>query len=300
MKNIICRLTVLFLAVILSGCAGVRPNIYTPESQPAPKHYPQPRVALVLGGGGARGYAHIGVLLELERAGIPIDLVVGTSAGSFMGALYADSKSAEALKETAMSANFWDIADIANMPLFGGVMSGNHFESFLIKNLHAKLFKQLKVHFVAVTTDLTSGETYLVQAGPIPPAILASAAVPGVVKPVHLYEKVLVDGGVSNNVAVGVARKFHPSIIIAVDVSSSLSDTLPHSAFGIISRSFDIVSGQLTTLQLKGASYIIKPNLGDVGMFDLSDREKFIAAGQAAAKKVIPRIKRDLKSKGIS
>lgn len=297
--NIYRWVLLLVVALLLVGCAGLKPNIAVPDQQPLVKTQPKPDVALVLGGGGARGYAHIGVIKALEQAGIPIDLVVGTSAGSMMGAIYADTGSAEELERIAMAATFWDYADIANIPLFGGVISGNHLEKFLQKNLHSEQFNQLKVPFVAVTTNLIKGDVYTIQAGPIPPAVLASAAIPGVVKPVHLYGKILVDGGVVDNVAVDIAERYHPKIIIAVDVSSDLDANVPGSSFTILSRSYDITLKTLSNMQLKNTQFVIRPKLGNVGMFDMSHNEQLVKQGYIAAQAMLPSIKQAIKEKGI-
>ena len=211
------------LVLLLGGCAGTTPSLVIPKTPPpAPIISPRPDVVVVLGGGGARGYAHIGVLMELQKAHIPIDLVVGTSAGSLMGVLYADQGSPQAMADIAMQAGFWDLADIAAFPAMGGIVKGYHLEKFLMKNLQAKTFSELSVPFVAVTTDLTTGETFPISSGPIPPAILASSAVPSVVKPVNLYGRVLVDGGVADNVPVDIARTYHPKIIAVVFIYTVL------------------------------------------------------------------------------
>ena len=290
----------LSLVLFLNGCAGTTPSLVIPKTPPpAPIISPSPNVAVVLGGGGARGYAHIGVLIELQKAHIPIDLVVGASAGSLMGVLYADQGSAQAVADAAMPAGFWDFADIAAFPAMGGVVKGYHLEKFLMKNLHAKTFSELSVPFVAVTTDLTTGETFPISSGPIPPAILASSAVPSVIKPVNLYERVLVDGGVADNVPVDIARTYHPKIIIAVDIGTKLSDDMPHSAFGIAARSYQITSDRLTHMQLAGTAFVIRPDVGQVGMFDLSHNLELVHAGQQAAYDMIPAIKQALKDNGI-
>ena len=198
-----------------------------------------------------------------------------------------------------MAATFWDYADIANVPLFGGVVSGNQLEKFLQKNIHAREFSQLKVPFVAVSTNLMKGDVYTFQAGPIPPAVLASAAVPGVVKPVHLYGKIFVDGGVVDNVAVDIAELYHPKIIIAVDVSSDLDNNVPGSSFTILARSYDITLKTLSNMQLRNTQFVIRPKLGSVGMFDMSHKSELVKQGYIAAKAMLPSIEKAIKEKGI-
>ncbi len=294
------RFVVIIFTMLLCGCAGTTPPITIPHTPPpSPPLAAPPQVAVVLGGGGARGYAHIGVLMELQKAHIPIDLVVGTSAGSLMGVLFADEGSADNMANIAMKAGFWDLADIAAFPAMGGIVRGYHLEGFLLKNLQSKTFSELAVPFVAVTTDLKTGETYPIASGPLPPAVLASAAVPSVVKPVHLYGRVLVDGGVADNVPVDVARTYHPKIIIAVNIGTELTDSLPHSSLGIASRSYDITSNKLTQLQLEGTDFVIHPDVGQVGMFDMDHELELVHAGQQAAYDMIPAIKQALKDRSI-
>jgi NTE family protein len=295
------RVLIVSLLLVLGGCAGSRPDIAIPKVPPSPPEMKSPpNVAVVLGGGGARGYAHVGVLLELERAHVPVDLIVGTSAGSVMGAIYADSGSVDGLQKAVMSATIWDYADIAVFPASGGVVPGYQLEKFLLQHMSARTFAELKLHFVAVTTDLTTGDTYIIQSGPVAPAVLASAAVPGIVKPVHLYGHTLVDGGVTDNVAIDVARRFHPKMIIAVDVGSELGYEIPNSSFGVLARSYDITLERLTKLQLKDADIVIHPVVGDIGMFDLSRKYDLVHAGQLAAYNMLPTIKSEMKEKGIS
>ena len=290
----------LFIPIFISSCASLKPDILIPSKQPTSnKTIHHPRIALVLGGGGSRGYAHVGVIKALEKEGVPIDLIIGTSAGSIMGAIYADSASSKKLENITMSANFWDYADIANMPLFGGVMSGNNLQNFLVKNLKAKTFDNLAIPLVVVTTDFRKGVPYIIKGGPIPPAVLASSAVPGVVRPVYLYGKILVDGGVVDNVAVDIAEKYHPKIIIAVDVSSDLEDAKPGSEFSILFRSYSITLKKLSNLQLSKTSFIIKPNLSNIGMFDMSQKNKLVTEGYKAAEKIIPKIKKVMLQKNI-
>lgn len=300
MNNLI-RYVFLFIAImLLTACAGKPPNIAIPVNPPkAPQLISPPRVALVLGGGGARGYAHLGVLQVLQQAGVPLDLIVGTSAGSIFGAVYSDNHSFDKTYRIMMRANFWTFADINNSPNKSGFIQGYHLERMLMANMRAKNFSQLKNKFVAVATDLGSGQTYFIQSGPIPPAVLASSALPGLVDPVFLYHKTLVDGGVAQPVPVEVAQDFHPRVIIAVNISQPLDPKVPYFSYSIYNRSYDIMWQSLVAQNERGADIIIRPAVGEAGTFDLDDRDRLYQAGRTAALKQLPKILALLKQNHI-
>lgn len=299
MRYIRCLFLLVFLA-LLSACAGKPPNIAIPINPPkAPQLVSPPRVALVLGGGGARGYAHLGVLQVLQEAGVPLDLIVGTSAGSIFGAVYSDNHSFDKTYQIMMGANFWTFADINNSPSKSGFIQGYHLERMLMANMRAKNFSQLKNKFVAVATDLGSGQTYFIQSGPIPPAVLASSALPGLVDPVFLYHRVLVDGGVAQPIPVEIAQNFHPRVIIAVNISQPLDPKIPYFSYSIYNRSYDIMWQSLVAQNERGADIIIRPAVGDAGTFDLNDRYRLYQAGRAAALKQLPKILALLKQNHI-
>lgn len=291
----------LCLALGLQGCAGAKPKLSIPSELPeSSRKIPKnPNVALVLGSGGARGYAHAGVLSVLEREHIPIDIIIGSSAGSMMGALYADKKSSDAVYQLIEPATFWTFADVANVPNLSGVVKGYHLEKFLMQHLDAKTFDELKIPLVVVTTDLTTGEPFIIQSGPIPPAILASSAIPGVVQPVRLYGHILVDGGVATTVPVTIAEQFHPKMILSVDIGIDLTPEVSMRSSKIVMRSYDIISNHLTQYQIKASDVIINPSLGYQSAFDMKHRMDAYQAGIDAAEKMMPEIKKVLKQKGI-
>ncbi|MBS0350827.1 MAG: patatin-like phospholipase family protein [Proteobacteria bacterium] len=258
------------------------------------------RIALVLGSGGARGYAHAGVIEALEQAGIPIDLIVGASAGSLVGGLYADSADAAELKAEMISSNVHSFVDINLLPGHGGVITGSKESNFLMLHLRARRFNELKIKFVAVAADLGSGQAVILDQGPLIPAIQASTALPGLVRPVHLNGLTLVDGGTADPIPVHIAERYHPEVIIAVDVSKPLNSALPYSAYGIYSRAQDIIWRSLTTYSSQGADIIITPKVGAAGTFAINERKQMIAAGKIATEEKIPEIIQLLKKKRIA
>lgn len=292
-----------FICVVtayLTACAGYKPNIQIPQKAPKPvpmRH--QPRVAIVLGGGGAKGFAHIGALEVFQKAGIPIDMVAGASAGSVVGALYADNGNADEAKKALMNAGFWDVADIGNFPSLKGPITGYRLEKFLLKNMNAKTFRQTKLKFIVATTDLEHGTLFPIQSGPIAPAVLASGAMPGAVRPPHLYGHILVDGCMVDPVPVNLVKQFHPKIIIAINIDQELPKKMPWSFYGIYDRAYTISWLELSKYTEQGANIIIRPHVGSVGTFDWGAKQRMYQAGVTAATKALPQILKLLKKDGI-
>lgn len=296
MRHYIAKLSIIIIAtILLSSCADTPPRITIPKTPPpAPKVKRPVRVALVLGSGGARGYAHLGVLQVLQWTGVPVDLVIGTSAGSYVSALFTDSASAIKTYHVMMNASFCNMADIGNFPSLKGIMTGWRLEKYLLKNMQAQEVRQLKIKYIAATTDLLTGKSYMIQSGPIVPAVVASAAVPGI------YGRTLVDGGVADPVPVKLAQRFHPRVIIAVNITEQLYATISGDAIGIFERANNIIWTRLTDYSLIGANIVIHPKVGDVGTFDMSARYQIYMAGYHSVLKALPRIKRLLRQRHIA
>lgn len=255
------------------------------------------RVALVLGGGGARGISHVGVLEEFERAGIPIDALVGCSAGSIVGALYADCMDLDTLRRVLEPLAKWDILDINIWRCRYGLVQGNYLDKFLKRNLRSRCFEELHIPFYAVSTDLIAGELVTIGSGPLIPAVRASAAVPFVFCPVILYDRMLVDGGVADPVPVKAARALGADIVVAVDLSELLPKTCPTSLFGIASRSAELKLLLEAEYCVQGADVIIRPELGCLSMFDTDHYDFAYEAGRQAAREAIPEVLRLLAEK---
>ncbi len=285
----------------LVACGVPRPNIYIPKNPPSssiPKK--QPNIALVLGGGGTKGFALAGAIAVFEKAGIPIDLIVGTSAGSIVGALYADNPNSQSLINLILHTKKSEVLQFSIAHLGTGFIQGYQLQDYLLKNMHAKTFKQLKIPFIAVTTNYLTGQSYPLSSGPIAPAINASAAVPGLFYPVRIYGKVLVDGGVSQPVPVLIAKQYHPKMIIAINIGDQLPKKVPEGIIANLVRTYNMTANNLTQLQTKEADIILYPDLGDVGIIDDTHRGMMLKAGQLVAEKALPAIKKLMKQKGIA
>ena len=258
-----------------------------------------PDIALVLGAGGARGYAHLGVINVLRRAGVPINMIAGASVGSVVGALYADHGSWQQAYRSMMAATFWTFADISTVPRLSGMMTGYHLEEFIHNQVQAKDFRQLAIPLAITTTDLYHGKAFLIRSGPIAPAVRASSSIPGLVQPSKLYNRTLVDGGVTDPLPVDVAKLYHPKLIIAVDIDKQFIQETPATNVGILRRSIVIMARKLAKLSVQGADVIIAPKLGQASTFEVSDAQFLYRQGQIAARKALPKILRLMQQRGI-
>jgi len=284
--------SMLLFLLVLVGCSA-RPLVNQDDDPPPLQQYESPtpiRLALVLGGGGVRGMAHVGVLEEFERAGIPIDAIVGCSAGSLVGALYADCPNAQRTKRVLCPLKKWDILDLSLLNCRYGLVQGRYLRGFLQRNLRSRCFCQLQIPLYVVSTDIVAGELVTFSCGPIIPAVHASAAVPVLFRPVVHCQRMLVDGGVADPIPVQTAKAIGAKIIVAVDLSDLLPKSCPTNLFSIGGRSAEIKLLLQSESCADGSDFLIRPDLGDLGMFDDCNNEAVYEAGRKAARKVIPDI----------
>jgi NTE family protein len=287
------------IAFALAGCAG---------APPAPEHPPRaeppaplvaagrPIVAFVLGGGGARGFAHVGALKVLDESGIRADLIVGTSAGSLAGALYAGGIRGDALVEAARAVQQKEIVDLVFPDR--GFIEGDKLQSYINRSLKGRLIEQLDLPFVAVATDLRSGLLTAFNRGDAGMAVRASCSVPAVFQPTLIEGKEYVDGGLVSPVPVRVARTLGADLIIAVDVSRQPTERHDFSTTAaMLSHSFVVMEHALADEESKLADVVVRPDLSKVPATDLAARGLAIAAGEQAARAALPQIRRLLELK---
>lgn len=290
------RLVAILFLLLLSACTTVPTRTY-PSLDLTKRHFQRPQVALVLGGGGARGFAHLGVLKALQDAHIPIDLIVGTSAGSIVGALYAANPDIDCITNIMMKSSYLDYIDVSFRSLLTGPIIGLQLQQFIGRNVNFCLTEQTRIPFISVATDLNSGQAIPISRGSLPLAVNASCAVPTVLRPVICGNMILVDGGVVDPLPVDVAKQYHPTIIIAVNISSDVVPIAHLSVSNIVSQTVDVMMWALARRSLERADIIIRPKVGCVGMFDLSHKERLYQQGLNAGRVAIPEIKRLLHSK---
>ncbi|MDH4162217.1 MAG: patatin-like phospholipase family protein [Nitrospirota bacterium] len=257
------------------------------------KEGPQPKIALVLGGGSARGFAHIGVIRVLEKENIPVDMIIGTSVGSLIGAIYAYDVNSFELEWSAFSLERDDIFDYGLVTAFTGMgaAKGEKLEAFVRSKIPIENIEDLKIPFAAVATDLKQGKRVVLDRGPVARAVRASCAIPGVFQPVEQDGRLLVDGGVVDNIPVSVARERGADIIIAVDIGVSIENNDISNLFEVVLQSIQIMAAENVKVKAKEADVLISPALGKVGMMDFSKKKLCMQAGIEATQKALPAIK---------
>lgn len=288
--------------IVLAGC-GSEPKV-PPVTVAAPTPTPvvpprKVRIALALGGGAARGFAHIGVIKALEAQGIVPDIVVGTSAGSVVGALYAYGYNGFQLQKIALEMDEATISDWA-MPFFGkstGVLKGEALQTYVNKAVHNTPLEKLKIPFGCVATDLKNGEPILFRRGNTGLAVRASSSVPSVFQPVTIGNRTFVDGGLVAPVPVKFAKEMGADFIIAVNISSATEGQKVASSLDVLMQTFTIMGQRLNQFELKDADVVITPPLGTMGSSDFNGRNLAILAGEQAAAAAMPQIKAKLKAK---
>jgi NTE family protein len=250
----------------------------------------QPKIALVLGGGAAKGFAHVGVIRVLEQEKIPIHMVVGTSVGSLIGALYASNPNSFDLEWLAFKIDRNDILDFSIVYSRMGPVQGERLENFVEQNLKTKRVEDTKIRFYPVATDLNTGETVTLEKGSLAKAVHASSAIPGIFVPVTFGTRTLVDGGVSDNVACDIARAKGADIVIAVNLQRDVKNYQIDSLVDIIAQSVSIMMRETTKGKL-ACDVLIEPDIKGVSMFDFTQKKQLMEEGIKAAKNAVPKIR---------
>ena len=256
---------------------------------PAPKR--PPRLGLALGGGAARGFAHVGVLQVLEEAGIKADLVVGTSAGSVVAALYASGKTGAQMQTVAETMEEATITDWT-VPLLGrGMMRGDALARYVNAQTGGRRIEDFKMPLGIVATDLHSGQGVLFQRGDVGTAVRASSSVPSVFEPVRIGTREYVDGGLVSPVPVRYARQMGAEYVLAVDISSAPESGKTGDIFQILLQTFTIMGKSINAFELREADLVVRPALANVGSAEFSARRRSIEAGRAAMLQALPKLR---------
>ena len=269
------------------------------------------KVGLALGGGAARGIAHIGVLEILERESIRIDMIAGTSAGAAIGALLAQGKSAAEIDKLARGFDWKQRLQAVDLALpINGFIAGRKIKQLLKSIIGDVDFRQLNIPFACIATDINNGQEVVMNQGSVLEAVRASISIPVIFSVVEYNGRHLVDGGLVNPVPVSVLKAMGADFIIAVNVMPRLDNKTgfahPESTteqsvagkspnlFNIILKVFSITNSQVVEASLNGADIIIEPCLGDIGLGDFSHTEECILQGGLAAIDALPEIKKHL------
>jgi NTE family protein len=244
------------------------------------------KVGLALGGGAVRGLAHIGVLKVFKEHQIPIDFIAGTSMGGAIGGLVAAGIDIEEIEEFILNTRSYRFMDIGIRK--HGIFSGNKIYAMLIHFLEQKglgdiQIEDLKIPFRAVSVDLMKGKVFVFDKGSLVLAIRATTSIPGIFSPVHYRGKVLVDGGVLNNLPADLLREEGMDVVLAVDVEREHEEQEPRNLFEVLYRSFTIMTTVQRRANLKYADVVFRPEVGHIFAFDISKVRECIEAGKQEA-----------------
>ena len=285
------------LAMVLVGCSQVpvtRPTaaslpdpVITVEPTPPVVKRP-PKIGLALGGGAARGFAHVGVIQVLEENGIRPSFVTGTSAGSLVAAIYASGKNGAQLQTVSEAMDEVSFTDWT-LPLFNrGMLRGDALARYVNKQVDGRLIESFALPLGIVATDLNSGQAVLFQRGDTGTAVRASSAVPAVFLPVKIAGREYVDGGLVSPVPVRFARQMGAGLVIAVDISSAPESNPANDTLQILLQTFAIMGKSINSYELKDADVLVRPALTGLSSADFTTRKRSIDAGRAAMQQMLP------------
>lgn len=270
------------LTLAMMGCA----------SRPVEPPKRDRRLALVLGGGAARGFAHIGVIKVLEANGIVPDLVVGTSAGSLVAALYASGMNGFELQRAGLAL---DEATFADWTIAGrGLIKGEAIANYVNAQVKNQPIEKLKRPLAIVATDLRSGEPIVFQRGDTGMAVRASSAVPGIFSPVRIGERDYVDGGLTHPVPVSIARNLGGEVVLAVDISAKPKNQEISGTLDVLLQTFTIMGSRLGEYELASADVVVRPAVDQLKGTDFAARNIAVLEGERAAQDILPELRRRL------
>ena len=314
MSRLIHFLLTCLLAALLVACAGTPPKAVTPPIEtvvaptpPAPTAPPAPpkavvveapppprvppKLGLALGGGAARGFAHIGVIQVLEEAGLRPDFVAGTSAGSVVAALYASGKTGAQLQQIGESMEEAAITDWT-LPVFNsGILRGDALAKYVNQQVGGRAIENMTLPLGIVATDLYSGEMMVFQKGDTGKAVRASSAVPAIFQPVKISGRSYVDGGLVSPVPVRAARSMGAQVVLAIDISSPPDSSGSDNTITVLLQTASIMGKSINAFELKEADVVVRPDLRAVSSADFSSRKKAIEAGRRAMLELLPQLR---------
>jgi NTE family protein len=279
---------------LIAGCGSqtTKPTRPAPVAKPLPAPPVKLRIGIALGGGAAKGFAHIGVIKMLEANGLKLEVVSGTSAGSVVGALYASGMDAFEMQEHAVAL---DEARIRDVTLFnGGLIRGQKLQDYVNEMIGNRAFDKMTKAFAAVSTQLETGERTVFVRGNVGQAVRASCSIPGVFEPVKIGNFRYIDGGVVSPVPVDAARQLGADFVIAVDISTRITGKTPENLLGVVNQSITIMGQKLGEQEISRADVVIRPKVNDIGPADFEQRARAIVEGEKAALAALPQIRAKL------
>jgi NTE family protein len=289
------RWALFLLPFLLAACAVSQPIQYKNVTPPKavsiePIQSDKPVVALALGSGGERGFAHIGVIKVLEENDINVDIAVGTSSGSVVGALYAGGYKSDELKQLALKLDQNQLNDFELTKR--GYIRGEQLQDFINRALKNRSIEQLNKPFVAIATQLGSGNAVAFNSGNTGMAVRASSSIPGVFHPVLIDGNEYVDGDLKKPIPVSVAREMGADIVIAVDISQQPKDNpIPQDIIDTLTQSIRIMRQSILARELESAQIVIRPVIGQTPEIDTAHKLLLIKNGEDAAIAALPQIR---------
>jgi NTE family protein len=260
------------------------------------------KIGIALGGGGARGFAHIGVLEVLVGSGIPISVITGCSMGALVGGAHVAGVDIRKLEDAAEHLGFHNVFDVGlTSVLHGGFMKGDSAMK-IFRNLigEEKQIEDCEIKFASIAVDLVEGKLHVFDKGPLTPAVRASMSIPGVYTPIIHEGKTLVDGGVLKRVPIQEARDLGADIVIAVDVlGAPWKDAVIKGPFDVVERAFTLLDSKTALHENKQADFLIMPDLGNRSIHKFKDNMAIIEKGRAAALTILPKLLKFLESAGV-
>jgi len=314
MSCLIRQLIACLLAALLVACAGTPPKAVVPPVEavvvaaptaPTAPSVPSkavavevppavrvpPKLGLALGGGAARGFAHIGVIQVLEEAGLRPDFVAGTPAGSGVAALYASGKTGAQLQQIGESMEEAAITDWT-LPVFNsGILRGDALAKYVNQQVGGRSIENMTVPLGIVATDLYSGEMMVFQKGDTGMAVRASSAVPAIFQPVKIAGRSYVDGGLVSPVPVRAARRMGAQVVLAIDITSPPDSSGSDNTITVLLQTASIMGKSINAFELKEADVVVRPDLRAVSSADFSSRKKAIEAGRRAMLELLPQLR---------
>jgi NTE family protein len=289
-KNLI---TACAMGIILTGCIFMQPTQVAPAKPDTPPLISKrlPKIGLALGGGAARGFAHVGVIQVLEEAGIKPDFVVGTSAGSLVAALYASGKNGKQLQTVAETMEEAALTDWTLPFLSRGMLRGEALARYVSAQVGGKPIESFPMPLGIVATDLHNGKGVLFVSGDTATAVRASSAVPAVFQPVKIGLREYVDGGLVSPVPVRYARQMGAEVVIAVDISANPESNPALGTMDILLQTFAIMSLSINSFELREADVAVRPSLAGVSSADFASKRRSIEAGRAAMLAALPQLR---------
>jgi NTE family protein len=280
MANLISYKKISLLALLTLSLAACDKNTKTPPTT-TPLKAREPVIAIALGGGGAKGFSHIGVLKVLESHGIKPKIVTGTSAGSFVGSIYASGKSPYQLQQIALTLKESDIRDLTLNSQ--GVVLGQKLQDYVNRQVANKPIEQFPIRYAAVATRLDTGKRADFIKGNAGQAVRASCSIPNVFVPATIGKYKYVDGGLVSPIPVQTAKDMGADIVIAVDISARPVGNKPLNMWGLLDQTINIMGQQSINTELSLANVVIQPKVGHLGTLDLKSSNEAILEGEKAA-----------------